>query len=78
MAREPRTESLGKDFERPSPTAGLSTMDSTIDLNGTWKDCERHVEQLTQLVRQASYARYPSAAMFVTAKSLTRLARYRS
>ncbi|KAK9822403.1 hypothetical protein WJX74_001774 [Apatococcus lobatus] len=27
-------------------------MDSNIDLDGTWKDCERHVEQLTQLVRQ--------------------------
>ena len=36
------------------PAAVPGIMDSSIDLSSTWKDCERHVEQLTQLVRQAS------------------------
>ncbi|KAK9862685.1 hypothetical protein WJX84_007924 [Apatococcus fuscideae] len=27
-------------------------MDCTVDLNATWKDCERHVEEVTKLVRE--------------------------
>ena len=42
-------------------------MDTTIDLNGTWKDCERHIDQLTQLVRQVHFG---SSARPLAAKVL--------